>query len=199
MHATRASRTRIDGARGWGASLCSRPLRPHSRRLLPRHKLTGEKQPRGFAPDPPQGLASAESNRTEGCVRTWIPRGPQPRIDQLRARASRRRTRRRRGFRTRYEPSELCPSPARARLGWCAKHSMRSRTATQVLELTHFSGLTQVEIASASACRWHREGAHEARTGKARTTPTWVWRRVGLASAFLPAMPAHRTYSSSTW
>ena len=121
------------------------------------HKLTGEKW---AAEDLTQDAflkvwRSAESYRPgRGSVRTWILSVVRNQnIDRLRVRASRRRMREKveasAASAPRYEPSEAFAKVwHHARLGRLREaldalpHSQK-----QVLELTHFSGLTHMEIA----------------------------------------------------
>jgi RNA polymerase sigma-70 factor, ECF subfamily len=118
------------------------------------HKLTGEKQD---AEDLTQDAfikvwRSAESYRPgRGSVRTWILSVVRNQgIDQLRARASRRRTQEKaEASAPRSEPSEAF---ARA-WGDVRQGKVREALAAlpplqwQVLDLAHFSGLTHMEIA----------------------------------------------------
>ncbi len=118
------------------------------------HKLTGEKQ---AAEDLTQDAflkvwRSAERYRAQrGSVRTWILSVVRNHgIDQLRARASRRRTQEKlEASAPRYEPSEAFAQAWHdARLGWVREAlDTLPHGQQQVLELTHFSGLTHVEIA----------------------------------------------------
>ena len=118
------------------------------------HKLTGEKQAaEDLTQDAfPKVRRSAGRYRVQrGSVRTWILSVVRNHgIDQLRARASRRRTQEKvEASAPRYEPSEAFAQAWHdARLG-------RVRTALdalphgqqQVLELANFSSLTHLEIA----------------------------------------------------
>ena len=84
-------------------------------------------------------------------MRTWILSVVRNHsIDQLRARASRRRTQEKaEASAPRYEPSEaFAETWHAARLGWVREAlDALPHGQQQVLELTYFSGLTHVEIA----------------------------------------------------
>ena len=127
----------------------------HSRSAYSRaHKLAGEKQ---AAEDLTQDAfikvwRSADRYRPErGSVRTWILSVVRNRaIDQLRARASRRRTQEKvEASAPRYEPSEaFAQAWHEARLGRVREAlDALPHVQQQVLELAHFSGLTNREIA----------------------------------------------------
>jgi RNA polymerase sigma-70 factor (ECF subfamily) len=118
------------------------------------HKLTGEKH---SAEDLTQDAfikvwRSADRYQAQrGSVRTWILSVVRNQgIDQLRASASRRRTQEKlQASAPRYEPSEaFAQAWHEDRQGWLREaldalpHSQK-----QVLELTHFTGLTHMEIA----------------------------------------------------
>ena len=118
------------------------------------HKLTGEKQ---AAEDLSQDAflkvwRSAHRYRPQrGSVRTWILSVVRNQgIDQLRARASRRRMQEKiEASAPRYEPSEAFAQAWHdVRLGRVREAlDALPRLQQQVLELAHFSGLTHTEIA----------------------------------------------------